>query len=64
MIYKSKPGEQLHIYSMGKRLRVIAIANDTDEANRFMAEHDEAAVIACLGPFILLANKYDQGERA
>ena len=54
--------ESLHIYSMGKRLRVTAIFSDYAEANTYMDKHDDQAVIASFGPFVLLANMYDKGE--
>ena len=52
--------ERLFIFSMGKRLRITAIFTDDDAANAHMAKTDDA-VIACHGPFIFLANKYDRG---
>jgi hypothetical protein len=61
------PGQiQLYVRSMGKWLKVIAIAHDTDAANRYSAAHDEAAVVAELsrGGICLLADKYDPGEPA
>ncbi len=56
----AKDSDQLLIRSMGKSLRIIAIFTDEIAANRYMITHD-AAVIACAGEFIFLANKYDQG---
>lgn len=53
--------EELYIYSMNKRLKIIAIADDVESANSYMEKHDNAAVIACFGPFILMADKYDKG---
>ena len=55
--------ESLYIHDMGKAFRVTAIFSDTDEANRYMEEHTGQSVIACLGPFILLADKHDDGQR-
>ena len=56
------PTEQtLYIRSMGKALRVSAIFTDRDEANAYMAKHDEQALVACCGPFYLLADRFDKG---
>lgn len=57
-----KADEFLWICSMGKRLRVTAIFTDDAEANDHMARSDDA-VIAYHAPFILLANKYDSGQK-
>jgi hypothetical protein len=60
VIHKAKKGgEQLWIYSMGKRFLVRAITDTVDEANHFMERHDETALIACFGPFNIIANKYE-----
>jgi hypothetical protein len=57
--------ERAHLYvrSMGKLLRVTAICISEADANAHMARHDESAVVAMFGPFILLADKWDKGER-
>lgn len=54
-----KKDEHLWIHSMGKRFRVYAIFCNEDEANRYMERNDRAAVIACHGPLIFVANKYE-----
>lgn len=59
-IYAAK-NETLLIRSMGKSLKIIAIATSDDEANDYMRKHDNAAVIAQFGPFVLMADKYDRG---
>jgi hypothetical protein len=46
---------------MGKALRVLAIAESDAEANQLCARHDAWAVVACLGPWVLIADKYDPG---
>lgn len=62
--YRVKPGEAFYIYSMGKRLRVVAYAMTNDDANAYMEQHTEAAVVACFGGgLILMADKHDRGER-
>jgi hypothetical protein len=63
MLYKAKAGDQLLMRSMGKTFRITAIATSDEEANAHMARHDEEACIACFGPFVLMANKYDPGKR-
>ena len=59
MIHKAKESEQLRICSMGKKLRVTAIATSDEEANEHMRKNPDDAVVACLGPFVFMANKYD-----
>ncbi len=63
MKHIAKPDDKLHMYSMGKRLRVTAIFTDIDEANKHMNNTDDA-VIACFGGFIICANQYDKGVTA
>lgn len=53
--------ENVYIRSMGKLLRITAIATSDDEANEYMEKHDDAAMIAECGEFIFMANKYDRG---
>ena len=59
MNHTAKPGEVLWLCSMGKRFQVTAIFTEEAEANAHMETHDDQAVIACFGPFIVLANKYE-----
>jgi hypothetical protein len=54
--------EILWIYSMGKRFRVRAITTSDEQSNTFMNSHTDTAIIACYGPFQLIANLY-AGER-
>jgi hypothetical protein len=51
----------LYVRSMGKALRVTAIYTSDTDANAYMATHPDQGCVAVLGPFILLANLYDQG---
>ena len=60
MKYIAKTDDKLFLFSMGKRLRVTAIFTDLAEANAHMGRTDDA-VIACFGPFIILANQYGKG---
>ncbi len=61
MIHKLTDTEHFYIRSMGKALRLVAIADNDDDANRFMMRNDGAAVVACLGPLVLMADKNDNG---
>ena len=58
MVHVNKPSEELWLYSMGKRFQVRAITTTTAEANDYMARHSETALIACFGPFNVIANQY------
>ena len=59
MKHAAAPDEHLWVTSMGKKFRVRAITDSIDEANAFMNSHRETALIACYGPFNLIANKYE-----
>ena len=61
MRHIAKESDQLLMRSMGKTLRILAIFDNDDEANDYMSRHDNMACIACFGPFVLLADKYDKG---
>lgn len=63
MTHAAKPDEHLYIFSMGKRFRVRAIADSDAEANKFMESHADTGLIACFGPFNVIADLYT-GERA
>jgi len=62
MLHAARKDDILLLRSMGKSFRIVAIATDNDEANEHMRKHPEAAVIACFGPFIFMADKYDGGQ--
>lgn len=53
----------LYVRSMGKALKVLAIAESDAEANAYMAKHDHLACVACIPPLVLLADRYDPGTR-
>jgi hypothetical protein len=59
MKHQAKPDEHLWLYSMGKRFRVRAITTSDEEANSFMDTHSDTALIACFGPFNVIANCYE-----
>lgn len=59
---KLKDDQILHIYSMGKKIRVTAIFHDDDEANKYMENHSDEGVIACFDPYVFIANVYDKGN--
>jgi len=52
-------GELLWIHSIGKRFQVRCITTEVDEANDFMERHPDTALIACYGPFNIIANVYE-----
>lgn len=58
MTHQTSTDEQLWIFSMGKRFRVRAIATSDDEANEFMESHRDTGLIACFGPFNVIADLY------
>lgn len=62
MIWKAKTEEKLLFRSMGKSFRITAFADNDADANRYMETHDRAAVIACMGPLVFMADKYSAGE--
>jgi len=61
MTHKLTDTEHLYIRSMGKALRVVAIAESIDAANEFMARNRGTALVACLGSLCLMADKNDNG---
>jgi hypothetical protein len=63
MMHTAKDGDNLWIYSMGKRFRVRAISDSDAQVNAFMEKHNETALIACFGPFNIVANKYEGEPR-
>jgi hypothetical protein len=50
--------DQLWVFSMGKRFLVRAIFTTTEQANEYMEKHSDTALIACFGPFNVIANQY------
>ena len=63
MIHVAKTHEEFWVYSMGKRFQVRAIADTETEANDYMARHNEIALIACFGPFNVIANQVRRNSR-
>lgn len=57
MVHTAK-NEEVWVHSMGKRFMIRAITDSVDEANAFMEKHSETALIACFGPFNIIANTY------
>lgn len=51
----------VYVRSMGKALRVTAIACTAEDANAYCATHRDEGVIADWGGLIFIANLYDQG---
>lgn len=62
-LFRAENGQQVFIYSMGKKLRLTAIADNDEDANKHMARTDDA-VIACFGTLVLMASRYDNGSGA
>jgi hypothetical protein len=58
MTHIARESEELWLHSMGKRFRVRAITTTDDEANGFMERNRDCALIACFGPFNVIANTY------
>ncbi len=59
MKHQAKSHEHLWVTSMSKKFRVRAITTTVDEANDFMETHHDTALIACFGPFNIIANVYE-----
>lgn len=58
--YASGPDKEvLWVYSMGKRFQVRHISTTVELANEFMEKHPDTALIACYGPFNIIANVYE-----
>lgn len=62
MIVKATLGLNVCIRSMGKNIRVVAIADNDDEANKFMERNRDTGVIACFGPLVFIAELNDRGQ--
>lgn len=58
MKHIAKESGQLWLYSMGKRFLVRAVTTTDAEANAFMESNPDSALIACFGPFNVIANTY------
>lgn len=59
MKYRARPEQNVYINSMGKAFRVEAWATTDAEANAIMEASPHLAVIACIGPLVLLAGAND-----
>ena len=59
MQHVARTNEVLWLYSMGKRFQVRSIFTTDDAANEFMEKYSDTALIACFGPFNIVANKYE-----
>lgn len=62
-LFRPENNQQVFVYSMGKKLKLTAIADTDEDANRHMARTDDA-VVACFGTLVLMASKYDSGSAA
>lgn len=65
MIHRKTDSEKVLFHSMNRAFTVTAIATSDEEANQHMQSQrgKDDAVIACFGPFVIMANKYDNGRR-
>jgi len=62
-LYPNKDETKLYVRSMGKMLKITAIFDDDDSANKHMAKPDNNdGVVATSGNLVLLADVYDKGQ--
>jgi hypothetical protein len=61
VIHQTATNMHWHLY--GRSFRVIAIADNADEANAFMARIPGASVLAVDGPLVIIADKEDEGRK-
>jgi hypothetical protein len=54
--------ENVQFRSMGKSFKVTAMFDNTEETNEWLAKNRDHGVIACFGPFVIVANIYDAGK--
>jgi len=59
MTHQASKDEHLWVTSMGKKFRVRSITTTVAEANAYMESHPDTALIACFGPFNIVANVYE-----
>jgi hypothetical protein len=52
---------KLFFEAMGRRFRLTAIFHSDAEANAHMEANAGQAVIASVGPYVLIADKFDSG---
>lgn len=53
----------LYLRVSGKNIKVTAVADNADEANAHMLQHENASVLAVVGSLVIMADKNDEGER-
>lgn len=65
MLVRLLDHQDIYVRSMGKALRILALATSDKEANDYCEKYDAAAVIAEYGKtpdsVIFIADKYDHG---
>ncbi len=57
------PEQMLYVRSMGKLLRITAIAMGMESANKYMETHRDEGLVAEFGSLCLIANLYDPGTK-
>ena len=63
-LYPNKDGAALYVRSMGKSLKVTAIFDNDDDANKHISRADNNDAVVCVaGNLVILADVYDKGER-
>lgn len=60
MIHETPTNMRWHLY--GRSFKVVAIADNAEEANAYMESHEGASVLAVTGPLVIIADKADEGE--
>lgn len=58
-----RDGGQLYLHTLGRAVRITAVATDVQSANDFCAQFTGQSVIAEIGDLVFLARKDDKGEK-
>ncbi|MCH8500107.1 MAG: hypothetical protein LAT63_16660 [Marinobacter sp.] len=54
-------GGRLTITHCGRLFKVVAVADTDGDANRYMMENENAAVLVVLGNLVVMADRNDRG---
>lgn len=60
---KLKETEILYVRTMGKAIRVTAVFDNDEDANKYMEKNRDEGLVAEFGELRLIANLYDKGVR-
>ena len=63
MIARTSEKQIVYCRSMGKAFRVLAIADNDDDANKFMENNRDTGVISVIGDLVFIADLYDTGVK-